>query len=168
MPRWGMGRYCGPAWDVKDGSVIWYEDTERFMVTSRLRPNLKEDSGKDDDVKAEVVYPDPVVRMRRKAPVKPKVPDTAEVAKNDTSKAPDTAEVAEDDTGKVPDTAERLQRTTPARFQSSSRLEDDTGKVPDTAEVAEDDTGKVPDTAEVAEDDTGKEGRLQRQEQGEG
>ena len=28
MPRWGMGR---PAWDVKDGSVIWYEDTERFI-----------------------------------------------------------------------------------------------------------------------------------------
>ena len=42
MPRWGS--YCGPAWDVKDGSVIWYEDTERFMVTSHLRPNVKEDS----------------------------------------------------------------------------------------------------------------------------
>ena len=40
LPRWVKGIYMGPVWDVNQGSAILEEDTNRFTVSTHLRPKL--------------------------------------------------------------------------------------------------------------------------------
>ena len=67
LPRWGYGQYCGPAWGVRNGSVVLMEETNRFTVTTHLRSRLKEDEEDKEEIKAEMDLAVPTTRVRKKS-----------------------------------------------------------------------------------------------------
>ncbi|OLP81882.1 putative transposon protein [Symbiodinium microadriaticum] len=68
LPRWVKGIYMGPVWDVNQGSAILEEETNRFTVSTHLRPNLV-DPGTIGQEPEMVVEPPPRRRLRGKTMV---------------------------------------------------------------------------------------------------
>ncbi|CAE7364775.1 RE1, partial [Symbiodinium sp. KB8] len=68
LPRWVKGIYMGPVWDVNQGSAILEEETNRFTVSTHLRPKLV-DPGTIDQEPEMIVEPPPRRRLHGKTAV---------------------------------------------------------------------------------------------------
>ena len=68
LPRWVKGIYMGPVWDVNQGSAILEEETNRFTVSTHLRPKLV-DPGTIGQEPEMIVEPPPRRRLRGKTAV---------------------------------------------------------------------------------------------------
>ena len=69
LPHWTKGTYMGPVWDVKGGSAVLEDKTNRFTVTTHLRARLHDPGALNEEDPVNVEPLKPARRLRTKATV---------------------------------------------------------------------------------------------------
>ena len=69
LPHWTKGTYMGPVWDVKGGSAVLEDETNRFTVSTHLRSRLHDPGALKDEKEINVEPLRPMRRLKEKATI---------------------------------------------------------------------------------------------------
>ena len=69
LPHWTKGTYMGPVWDVKGGSAVLEDETNRFTVATHLRSRLHDPGALKDEKEINVEPLRPSRRLKEKTAI---------------------------------------------------------------------------------------------------